>query len=162
MKHQLTSRLNEMHLRVPKLLTDFHVPDVSYAIYEKCDVSPFSAGLLRTDKHQKVDEASLFYACSMSKLVTSLMVLKLVEQGVLDLDMPINGYLKGWRLTLHQSLITSDIDSGIQEVTLIHLLNHSSGILDHEAAFGPLERDDSVPNITGILSEVTPLSFTAY
>jgi len=152
MKHQLTSELSELHLRLPKLLTEFHVPGVSYAVYEKQTIYPFSAGVSGAKKDHKVDQDTLFHACSMSKLVTSLIVLKLVEQGVLDLDVPVNEYLKNWKLSLNETLISQYNESDVQDVTLIHLLNHSSGILDHGDAFGPLGPHDSVPSILSILT----------
>ncbi len=155
MKHQLASKLSELHLRLPKLLSEFHVPGVSYAVYEQDTIYSFSAGNSDAQMARNVDEETLFHACSMSKLVTSLIVLKLVEQGVLDLDTPVNDYLKGWSLGLHESLISSGMDNNAPDVTLIHLLNHSSGILDHDSAFGPLEHGDSVPSILEILSGMT-------
>jgi len=152
MKHQLTSKLSELHLRLPKLLSEFHVPGVSYAVYEQDDVYSFSAGNSGARLTHKVDEDTLFHACSMSKLVTSLIVLKLVEQGVLDLDAPVNEYLQNWKLSSNETLISQSTKSDVQDVTLIHLLNHCSGILDHGDAFGPLEVHDSVPSILSILT----------
>lgn len=156
MKDTLISTLKGLHLRVPDLLKEYCVPGISYAVYVKDEVYPFSVGYLNAQMRQKVDDNSLFHACSMSKLVTSLIVLKLVDERLLDLDTPVNHYLKDWTLDFHKAHIHTDSGMYDQEVTLSHLLNHSSGILDHAKAFGPLTDLDKVPSLSDIVLGKTP------
>ncbi len=66
---------------------------------------------------------------SVSKLVTTLGVLRLVEQGVLDLDRDVSDYL-GWRLRNPAHPDTP--------VTLRLLLSHRSSLLDDGGYFFPL------------------------
>ncbi len=58
---------------------------------------------------------------SVSKLVTTIAVMRLVEVGTLDLDRDVSGYL-GWRLRNPAFPGTP--------VTLRHLLSHTSGLVD--------------------------------
>src|SRR5215470_1516772 len=44
------------------------------------------------------DSQTLFEAASISKVVTGLTVLRLFEQGRLDLDRPVNQMLRSWTL----------------------------------------------------------------
>jgi CubicO group peptidase (beta-lactamase class C family) len=62
---------------------------------------------------------ALFQAASISKFVTAVAVMRLVEQGRLDLDLGVNTYLKSWRLP----------DSPqATEVTLRRLLSMTAGV----------------------------------
>ncbi|MGB0895687.1 MAG: serine hydrolase domain-containing protein [Flavobacteriaceae bacterium] len=69
-----------------------------------------------------VNGTTLFPVASISKWVTSFGILKLVEQGKLDLDKPIDDYLTRWHLP------KSEFDN--KNVTARKLLSHSSGLID--------------------------------
>jgi CubicO group peptidase (beta-lactamase class C family) len=83
--------LDEM---VPRLMAKYHVPGVSIVGIENNHIAWHREyGVCQTGKDQKVDENTLFEACSMSKPVFAYAVLRLVEQGRLDLDKPLVDYL---------------------------------------------------------------------
>jgi CubicO group peptidase (beta-lactamase class C family) len=63
---------------------------------------------------------TIFQAASISKTVTALGVMKLVEAGKLQLDEPVETYLTRWHIP------DSKYDSN--EVTVRRLLSHSAGI----------------------------------
>jgi CubicO group peptidase (beta-lactamase class C family) len=93
---------------------------------------------------------SVFQAASLSKPVFAYAVLKLVEQGKLELDAPLVKYLpQGYR---HQfdplEAEPSDLvtDPRIQAVTVRMVLHHSSGLPNW--ASGPLSFD-SAPGAKG-------------
>ena len=69
---------------------------------------------------------------SVSKLVVALGVLRLVEQGRLDLDRDVSDYL-GWRLR-HPAYPD-------QSITLAQLLGHRSGLADRVDYALPLDAD---------------------
>lgn len=69
-----------------------------------------------------VNENTVFPVASISKWITSFGVLKLVEQGKLDLDKPVDNYLTRWHLP------ESEFDN--KKVTVRKLLSHSSGLID--------------------------------
>lgn len=56
---------------------------------------------------------------SISKIFTTLAVLKLVEQGKVDLDSPVVNYLNDFKMA----------DSRYKDITVRMLLNHSSGLM---------------------------------
>ncbi|WP_194850653.1 serine hydrolase domain-containing protein [Nonlabens antarcticus] len=70
---------------------------------------------------QPVDRTTVFPVASISKWVTAWGVMKLVEQGKLDLDVPVDSYLTRWHL--HKS----DFDN--KQITIRRLLSHSSGVI---------------------------------
>ena len=68
----------------------------------------------------QVDEKTMFEACSMSKPVFAYLVLKLVEQGKLDLDKPLYDYLP-------EKFICEDEDYP-KQITARMILSHTSGL----------------------------------
>lgn len=77
-------------------------------------------GYADVEKGLKVDNDTRFKIASISKTVTSFAVMKLVDEGKLDLDKPINSYLSKWKLP------DSEFDE--EKVTLRTLMSHTSGI----------------------------------
>ncbi|MEQ9104571.1 MAG: serine hydrolase domain-containing protein [Rhodothermales bacterium] len=95
------------------------------------------ASLFHSDS-QTVDENAIFPMASVSKWVTAWGILKLVQEGVLDLDVPVETYLTRW------SLPPSEFDN--QSVSIRTLLSHTSGLVDGlgYAGFGPGEEVQTI------------------
>lgn len=74
------------------------------------------------DRSQKkvIEPHTLFQAGSLSKTITAWGIMKLVEDGMIALDQPVNTILQGWKLP--DSRFSSD------EVTIKRLLSHTAGI----------------------------------
>ena len=66
--------------------------------------------------------ATAFQACSISKPVTALAALRLVQAGRLGLDDDVNDRLTRWRLPAN--------GAWQPRVTLRHLLSHSAGLTE--------------------------------
>jgi CubicO group peptidase (beta-lactamase class C family) len=94
-----------------------------------------------------VTPATLFSAESMSKPVTALAVLKLYEQGRIDLDHNVNDYLKRWKLP-ESSL------PGPKTVTVRQLLTHTSGIGTHNGWL--YDTSNPLPTLLNDLDGATP------
>jgi CubicO group peptidase (beta-lactamase class C family) len=73
-------------------------------------------------KDEKVTKDSVFGVASLGKWVAAFGVMKLVEQGKLDLDAPVQNYLTRWQLP------PSQFDN--KKVTIRRLLSHTAGITD--------------------------------
>ncbi len=69
-----------------------------------------------------VDGQTLFQVASLSKWITAVGVMNLVEEGRLDLDAPVSAYLTRWRLP------PSEFDN--DAVTVRRLLSHTAGLTD--------------------------------
>ena len=69
-----------------------------------------------------VDRNTVFQVASLSKWVSAFGVMKLVEQGKLDLDVPVGTYLTRWQLP--PSEFNND------KVTIRRLLSHTAGLSD--------------------------------
>ena len=89
-------------------------------------------GLADIECDEPVQPDSLFRIASISKPITAVAVLKLVEEGRLDLDS------KAFRLLEHlQGPAGTTIDSRIYDITILQLLQHSGG-WDRDRSFDPM------------------------
>ena len=90
-----------------------------------------------------VTDSTIFPAYSISKFVTALCVMKLYEKRLLDIDVPVNNYLKQWKLRT--------MDGNESDTTIRAIMSHTAGIVDGEDAFYGLRRSDSEVGLMDIL-----------
>ena len=110
-----------MQQQVPVLLDDLHIPGVAIATIDNGETSFLGGfGMASKEPGRPVKTSTQFQLASISKSVTSWGVMKLVEDGRLDLDAPVENYLKRWRLP------PSEFDHSM--VTARRLLSHTAGI----------------------------------
>lgn len=79
----------------------------------------------RTPDGDAVEVGDRYRIASISKVITSITVLRLVEQGVIGLDDPV-----GERLASRVGVDATA--SGVERITVRHLLTHRSGIGQYE------------------------------
>lgn len=91
-----------------------------------------------TSTKAEIDRETLFPTASMSKWITAVGVMKLVEEGKVDLDAPVNDYLRRWKL--------ADTEFSADQVTVRRLLSHTAGLTDG-LGFGDYLPDELVPSI---------------
>lgn len=111
----LKERLNEiLSLNLAKNYTA-----VSYAIM--VDGQIWCADALGTDGGEDKTPVTVdhtFNVCSISKIICTVAVMKLVEQGKVALDEPVCTYLPDFKMP----------DERYRDITVRHLLNHASGL----------------------------------
>ncbi|HEK9099961.1 TPA: beta-lactamase family protein [Bacillus pseudomycoides] len=103
-----------------------------------------SFGSLESGTAREVNINSIFNACSISKFLTAMLVLKLTDQGILDLDDDVNNRLTSWKVPENQ--FTFD-----KKITLRNLLSHQSGIIDPPESFDIYHSAKGNPTILQIL-----------
>jgi CubicO group peptidase (beta-lactamase class C family) len=69
-----------------------------------------------------VDRNTVFQVSSLSKWISAVGIMKLVEDGKLDLDAPVSNYLTRWQLP------PSEFNN--EDVTVRRLLSHTAGLTD--------------------------------
>lgn len=100
----------------------YKTPGVSLVVMDDTAVDwSHASGLLKAGEPARVTEESIFQAGSVSKFVTAILVLRFVEDGLLDLDTDVNRYLTSWKVPENE--FTRD-----GEVTLRYLLSHQAGM----------------------------------
>jgi CubicO group peptidase (beta-lactamase class C family) len=101
-------------------------------------------GVLEAGMTSKVSNNSMFNACSISKFATATLVLKLGDEGILDLDENVNDRLISWKVP--ENRFTQN-----KKVTLRTLLSHQSGIIDPEGSFGEYNSNHGIPTMLDLL-----------
>ncbi|MBK8699424.1 MAG: serine hydrolase [Saprospiraceae bacterium] len=101
-------------------------------------------------EQRPVTAETLFEPGSISKSLNAVGMLKLVQDGRVDLQTDINTYLKSWKFP-YDSL------SNGKKITLAHLLSHTAGLSVH--GFPGHEIKGPVPTLLQVLDGIHP-SFT--
>jgi len=122
--------VSDLEKRLPQLMTELHVPGASIAIIKDAKIA-WRKGFGVRDRHTgiPVDYDTVFEAQSMSKPVFAYRVMKLCEQGVLDLDTPLTKYTKD---------IFLKGDPRLELVTPRRVLSHTTGFPNWRSKEDPL------------------------
>ena len=104
----------------PELMKELHIPGASIALIDNRKmIWSKNYGIARADKPVPVTDETMFEACSMTKPVFAYIALKLVEQGLLDLDRPLAEYL-------HEPYLPKQDQR--QHITARMVLSHTTGL----------------------------------
>ncbi|WP_337873812.1 serine hydrolase domain-containing protein [Exiguobacterium sp.] len=124
-------------------------------LMEKHHVSQIDMVFVNESKEMSVNrmgddslEDGMFAACSLSKFVTTILILKLVENRKLSLDSPINDYFASFSL--------NDQNGMRSQVTVRQLIQHQGGLVDSPNQFGTTVQRTSFPSMEEILLGTTP------
>ena len=116
--------------RIPALLDEHQLPGLAIGICDPTSVLWAAGfGTTRAGGGQPVTAETMFGVQSCSKMYTATAVLLAVQQGLVELDVPITRYLPDFRVN------SSFEDHPEQLITLRHLLSHTAGFT-HEAPVG--------------------------
>ena len=137
---------------LPELMRRLHVPGLSIAVIRDFKIHWVKAyGIADVESGRPVETNTLFQAASISKPVTAMAAMRLVDEHRLSLDDDINTILKSWHVPGHA-------------VTPRSLMSHTSGADD---GFGFPGYDPSAPRPTLVQildgkppSNVGPVLFT--
>lgn len=131
---------------VPALLEELATPGAAVALIRDGKVVVAKGyGWADRERGVPVTAATLFNIGSISKTVAAWGVMRLVEDGKLDLDAPVERYLTRWHLP------PSEYDHG--GVTVRRLLSHTAGLSLHGyPGFNPSQ---TLPSIESSLSGAT-------
>ena len=93
-----------------------------------------------------VTTETLFEAASITKTIFTVALMKLVSEGVLDIDEDVNSYLKSWRVPKNGNWQPI--------VTLRQILSHTAGLNIHGVA--GYARGDTIPTLVQVLNGEPP------
>jgi CubicO group peptidase (beta-lactamase class C family) len=126
----------------------YHVPGVSIALIDKAALAWAQGyGVRQAGEAVSVTPQTRFQAASISKPVTGLAVMRLVQNGTLDLDADVNNYLHSWQVPENE--FTSE-----NKVTLRGLLSHTAGLTVH--GFPGYVAGEANPSLQQILDGEPP------
>jgi CubicO group peptidase (beta-lactamase class C family) len=110
--------VDALQQKVTELATELEVPGVSVGVIVDGQEHYAYAGVTSVENPLPVDETTLFQFGSTGKTYTATAVMRLVEQGRVDLDAPVRTYVP--------ELALKDEDVAAK-VTVLQLLNHTAG-----------------------------------
>jgi CubicO group peptidase (beta-lactamase class C family) len=106
---------------VPHLMQEADIPGLSIALLRNGNIAwAHSFGTVNPSTNQPVTDHTRFSAASLSKTVFAYAVLKLVEQGKLDLDTPLSHY---WS----ERIVDPANDPRLDKITARLVLSHRTG-----------------------------------
>jgi CubicO group peptidase (beta-lactamase class C family) len=105
---------------IPRLMDKVDIPGLSIAVIRNGEIFWSGAyGVQSRETGESVDENTIFEAASLTKTITAVAALKLVEWGDLDLDKPLAEYLPYPKLSG---------DERYKKITARHVLTHTTGL----------------------------------
>ncbi|MEM6771379.1 MAG: serine hydrolase domain-containing protein, partial [Bacteroidota bacterium] len=120
-------------------------PGVSIAVVDDFELVGAKAyGLIAADGSDQVNTETRFQAASISKLVNAVGVMRLVEEGKLNLDEDINKLLTSWQIPQSPKYPNAVITPRM-------LLSHMAGLSAH--GFGGYSAADKMPEVVDILNK---------
>lgn len=115
----LTTEFSDLQDALQAGIDTFGVPGASIGIMRGAETVYAAAGLLNARTHVEATPDSIFQIGSITKTFTTTLVMQLVDEGRVELDKPIQGYLPEFNLGDAQAAAT---------ITVRHLLTHTNGM----------------------------------
>ena len=138
-----TNHSAEMEVVIKKLLNTWKIPGISICEIANGEILWNSAiGIKDVNSREPLNEQTIFQAASLSKPVFAYAVLKICNEGLLDLDKPLVSYAQAG--LIEKTFLGHSIDSPgfkkewFKKITARMCLSHSSG-LQHFGLKNPVE-----------------------
>jgi len=140
-------------MRLRERMEALNVPGISIAVINKGAIEwARGYGMADVSSARAVTPHTRFQAGSISKPVTAMAVLTLVERGVLSLDHDVNDYLIRWKLP-------DNVFTAQRAVTLRALLSHTAGVNVH--GYEGYSAGTPAPNLLEVLDGKHPANSAA-
>lgn len=133
---------------ITRVMEENNINGISIAVIDNFQVDWVKVyGVADIETKQLMNTDTIFQAASISKPITALAVMKLVQDGKLDLDKNINLYLKSWKLSENEFTVKN-------KVTLRNLLSHTAGVTI--GGFPGYGCSDKLPTLVQVLNGEIP------
>jgi CubicO group peptidase (beta-lactamase class C family) len=127
----------ELETRVAGILSRQPAVGLAVGVVRDGVMTFFSAhGVADIPSRRPVTEDTVFRIGSITKTITALAVMQLVEQGRVDLDVPADDYLRAYKLVPRKA--------SWPPATVRHLLTHTAGIAEEVPRSAAFRRDFGV------------------
>ncbi len=147
MSATLEAAMGKIEPRLVARSADLRVPGVAFALIADGGIALERAvGVKEAGGADPVTPTTRFQACSISKPIAVLAMLRLVEQGTLDLDADVNDVLTSWHVPPSASWQP--------RVTLRQIASHSAGLT--VGGFPGYARGTPLPTLIQILTGAAP------
>ncbi len=156
-----TDKLNALKDRLDPYVEDGRLPNYLLSLYHKGNlIYEAKKGHVDVALEKPIERDTIFWVASMTKAVTSVAALQLVEQGKLSLDAPLSDYLPEFAdlLVAPGGSMGADIVPADGPILIKHLFTHTSGLSYGETIVGPSDVSQMYDELdTFSTSDSTPL-----
>jgi Beta-lactamase class C and other penicillin binding proteins len=143
----------ELKWSIEERMASYKVPGVSVAVINNYQIEWAKGyGWADIEEQRPVTVKTLFQAASISKSLNAVGVLRLAQEGKIEMDEDINKYLTSWQFP-YDSL------TGGQKISTSNLLSHTAGLSIN--GFPGYERGVALPSIIEVLDGVPPANTRA-
>jgi len=112
---------------IPGMIDNAVIPGLQIAVIKNNQILWNSSfGLKNNDTQTRINDQTIFQACSLSKPIFAYAVLKLVEEGVLELDRPLLEYVPASYI-INEFNHGNPINDRFNRITTRMVLTHSTG-----------------------------------
>lgn len=126
-------------LNIDQQLKEHELAGFSLVVFENYQIVYSNQfGLKSAESNEKINKNTAFSTASMAKPITALLCHILEEKGLINLDDPIDNYLKRWHLPKSQFTKNNN-------PTWKQFLNHTAGTSQH--GFADFYEGDTIPTI---------------
>lgn len=142
--------IEQLQAKLDDAVARLNVPGAALGVWHQGREQHVCSGVTSVENPLPIDEHTLFQVGSMGKTFTATAIMRLVEQGRIDLDAPVRTYLPDLKL--------QDEDTA-ERVTVVQLLNHTAG-WEGDRMDDTGEGDDALARYVDLMSgfeQLTPL-----
>jgi CubicO group peptidase (beta-lactamase class C family) len=139
LEYSITSPDSSLDSTIIELMEAYHIPGLTASIVRDGEITWKGAyGYANFEQNQMAKDSTLFMLASVSKTVVAVAALQLWEQGLLEMDDPINKHLP---FPITNPNFPNDT------ITIHMLLTHTSSLLDNWAVLNSLivQGDSPIP-----------------
>jgi len=115
---QTDTKFEQLAALVTQKMTEYGVPGVALGVVKDGRETLRGFGVTNLDNPQPITPDTVFALASISKTVTTTAIMRLVEQGKIDLAAPVRRYLPDFRV---------QDEAATRDVAIWHLLTHTPG-----------------------------------
>jgi CubicO group peptidase (beta-lactamase class C family) len=115
----LKNHAKGLTLLLEESIARYRVPGASLAVLWNDEIIETASGVVNRNTGVKATPDAVFQIGSITKVFTTTLIMQLVDEGLVELDVPIRTYLPELQLGDHEAA---------QTITVRHLLCHQSGI----------------------------------
>ena len=134
----------ELQAKLDELAKELEVPGASVGVLIDGEEHYAFTGATCTEHSLPVDASTLFQFGSTGKTYTATALLRLEEQGLVDLDAPVRTYVP--------ELVLKDDDVACR-VTVLQLLNHTAG-WEGDLMTDTGAGDDALEKYVGLMADI--------
>ncbi|MDG1818940.1 MAG: serine hydrolase [Porticoccaceae bacterium] len=116
---QFANPLDSLQTFADQAIVKHNIPAISVAIWKDGVLTKAAAGCLNLNTDVEATADSIFHIGSITKVMTTCLVMQLVDEGKVNLDKPVVHYLRDFMIADKEAT---------QAITVRQLLNHTNGM----------------------------------